>query len=178
MSSNRLTRSQSTATPTLLHLVCGATGAGKTTYARQLAEELGAVRFSIDEWMAALFWPDSPDPIRFDWTMERINRCEAMIGDTALKLAAVGVPSVLDLGFTRSEHRGKFAALAVGAGAGARLHWVDVSADERRVRVARRNAEKGETYRLEVTDEMFDFMESIWEPPSDEEMARLDGVRV
>jgi predicted kinase len=159
----------------LFHIVCGATGAGKTTYSRTLADELRAVRFSIDEWMAVLFWPDSPRPIQFDWTMERINRCEAVIGDTALRLAAIGVPSVLDLGFTRADHRARFVE-ATGRH-GAKLHWVDAPAEERRARVARRNADRGETYRLDVTDEMFDFMESIWEPPSDEEMARLEGVR-
>ena len=40
----------------LIHLICGSTGAGKTTYALELAERIGAVRFSIDEWMTALFW--------------------------------------------------------------------------------------------------------------------------
>ena len=44
-----------------------------------LADELGALRFSIDEWMVPLFGPDQPDPIRFDWMIERVNRCEAMI---------------------------------------------------------------------------------------------------
>ena len=44
----------------LIHLIWGSTGAAKTTYALQLAPELGAIRFSIDEWMAALFWMDSP----------------------------------------------------------------------------------------------------------------------
>ncbi len=160
------------------HIVCGATGAGKTTYARRLAEETGAVRFSIDDWMAALFWPDSPQPIRFEWTMERIGRCEAMIADTAVQLSRRGVSSVLDLGFTLAEHRAKFAKIAAAAGAPARLHWVDVPAETRRERVRGRNRDKGETWRLEVTDEMFDFMESIWEPPSEEEMTAMDGVRV
>ena len=36
--------------PPALHLVCGSTGAGKTTYAIALADRLCAVRFSIDEW--------------------------------------------------------------------------------------------------------------------------------
>ena len=164
--------------PGLFHIICGATGAGKTTVALRLAEEFGAARFSIDEWMTALFWPDTPQPIEFDWTIERINRCEAVIAETASRLAHLGVSSVLDLGFTRAEHRARFAEIAANAGAPVRLHWVDVPADTRRERVRGRNRDKGETYRLEVTDEMFDFMESIWEPPSDEEMARLNGVRV
>lgn len=161
----------------LFHLVCGSTGAGKTTYALALTERIGGVHFSIDDWMARLFWADSPQPIRFDWTIERVNRCEAQIVDMALKLAARGVASVLDLGFTRADHRAKFYAIAEGAGVGAQLHFVDVPANDRWARVTKRNAEKGETYRLDVTREMFDFMEGIWEPPTAGEMAARDGVR-
>ena len=150
----------------LLHLVCGSTGAGKTTYSGALAERIGGVHFAIDDWMVRLFWADSPQPIQFDWTIERVNRCEDQIADLAVKLARRGVPSVLDLGFSRAEHRAKFHAIAATAGVGAQLHLVDVPADERWRRVIGRNAEKGETYRLEVTREMFDFMESVWEPPS------------
>jgi predicted kinase len=47
----------------LIHLISGSTGAGKTTYASQLSERLKGVRFSIDEWMAALFWMDTPQPL-------------------------------------------------------------------------------------------------------------------
>ena len=72
-------------------LVVGCTGAGKTTYARKLADELGALRFSIDEWMMPLFGPDQPTPIRFDWMMERVNRCEAMIFSLVQQAAARGL---------------------------------------------------------------------------------------
>ena len=112
-------------------LIVGSTGAGKTTYARTLAEEIGGVRFSIDEWMTALFWPDSPQPIEFAWTMERIDRCEAQIFELAGQLAARGVPAILDLGFTKLEHRDKFRALAGEAGLKAQVHYVDVPPAER-----------------------------------------------
>ena len=41
-----------------------------------------------------------------------------------------------------------------------------------------RNDAQGETYRVTVTRPMFDFIESIWQPPSANEMVALDGVRV
>jgi len=114
------------------HIVCGSTGAGKTTYAMELSAKLSAMRFSIDEWMTRLFWPDSPDPIQYEWTMERINRCEAQIAGIVAELAKLGVSSVLDLGFTTKEHRDKFRMLAAKSGVATRTHFVDVPAEELR----------------------------------------------
>ena len=44
-----------------IHLICGSTGAGKTTYARELANNIGGIVFSIDEWMVSLFREDAPE---------------------------------------------------------------------------------------------------------------------
>jgi len=41
-----------------LILVCGPTGAGKTTYSLSLSKEIDAIRFSIDPWMQTLFSKD------------------------------------------------------------------------------------------------------------------------
>ncbi len=159
-------------------LIVGSTGAGKTTYARRLADELGAVRFSIDEWMIGLFWADSPQPIEFAWTMERVERCEAQIFAMVRQLAARGVPAVLDLGFTTKAHRDKFRALAVEAGLSAAVHFIDVPADERWYRVNRRNKERGETYAMQVDRQMFDFMDAMWEPPLEAEWSADGGLRI
>jgi predicted kinase len=161
-----------------IHLVCGSTGAGKTTYAMALAERLGAVRLSIDEWMTTLFWMDSPQPIQFEWTIARIDRVEAQMWATAVDIATRGVPTVLDLGLSKAEHRRKFFDLSQAAGLAAQLHFVDVPKEERWRRVQKRNTEKGETFRMEVTREMFDFVdEQLWEPPADAEMAAYAGIR-
>lgn len=159
-------------------LIVGCTGAGKTTYARRLADVLGGVRFSIDEWMTTLFWADSPQPIRFEWTMERIARCEAQIFAMARQLAARGVPALLDLGFTRLEHRDKFRAMAADAGLSVQVHFLDVPAAERWQRVERRNSERGETYAMTVDRQMFDFMEDLWEPPLAAEWQAHGGCRI
>jgi predicted kinase len=159
-------------------LVVGCTGAGKTTYALKLADEIGGVRFSIDEWMTALFWADSPQPLQFDWTMQRIARCEALIFAQVCQLAARGVPALLDLGFTTKAHRDRFRALATEAGLTCVVHFVDVPADERWYRVNRRNKERGETYAMQVDRQMFDFMEGMWEPPDPAEWEAGGGCRI
>lgn len=161
-----------------LVLVVGSTGAGKTTYARHLAEELGALRFSIDEWMMALFWADSPQPIEFQWAMERVNRCEAQIFAMARQAAARGLTAVLDLGFTTKAHRDKFRMLGAEADLSVAAHFVDVPAEERWRRVEGRNTERGETFAMTVDREMFDFMEGLWEPPDEAEWSAGGGRRI
>ena len=71
----------------LIHLMCGSTGSRKTAYALRLAAELGAVRFLIDEWMSALFWMDSPQPLNPAWSMERVERCLAQIWAVVQRIA-------------------------------------------------------------------------------------------
>lgn len=163
-----------------IHLICGSTGAGETTYALKLADELGAVRFSIDEWMTALYWMDSPQPIDPAWSMARVERCYAQMWTTARQVAERGLPAILDWGFGIAALRAKYTGLARAAGLPVRLHLLDIPAEERWRRVEARNREAGQTYQLtfDVTREMFDFVETMWEPPTPEELAAGDGVRI
>jgi predicted kinase len=161
-----------------VHIIVGSTGAGKSTYSASLSERAGALRFSIDEWMGKLFWMDSPEPIDYDWTIEKIARCEQMIFATVRDLARLGVSSVLDLGFTRAEHRAKFVDLAKTESLPVQMHWIDVPAEVRWQRVIERNEQRGATFVMEVKRDMFDFMERIWEPPTPDEMAAANGLRV
>ncbi len=160
------------------HVVTGSTGAGKSTFARELAERVDGVRFSIDEWMTALFWMDSPEKKEFSWAMERIGRCEAQIAAVAVSLAAVGVDAVLDLGFTLREHRAAWLKRARETGVVVELHVLDVPAEVRWARVCERNDGTSETFSFEVTREMFDFMEARWELPSADELAEFDQADV
>ena len=162
----------------MIHLVCGSTGAGKTTYANELRQQLGALHLSIDDWMVTLFAPDTPPQMSWPWIEERVLRCERQIVATALALARTGVPAILDLGLQQASQRRRVAERAAEAGVGVRLHFLDIDATERWRRVERRNEQKGETFRVKVTHPMFDFIETIWQPPTPEEMSALDGVRV
>jgi predicted kinase len=157
------------------HLVAGSTGAGKTTAAREIAERVGGVRFSIDEWMTALYWMDCPEKNDFPWALERVGRCEAQIEVVARQLAEVGVSSVLDLGFTTRAQRLGWLQRAKAAGVACVLHVLEVDAEVRWARVCERNRGESGTYAFVVTREMFEFMEERWEAPSDDERAEFEA---
>ena len=162
----------------MIHLICGSTGAGKTTYANELRQQLGALHLSIDDWMVTMFAADAPPQSNWSWIEERALRCERQILVTALQLAHTGVASILDLGLQRIEQRRRIAEQVASTGIAVRLHFLDVDATERWRRVEARNAQQGETFRVKVTRPMFDFIETIWQPPTPEEMSAFDGVRI
>lgn len=160
-------------------MVCGSTGAGKTTYAISLAEALSAVHFSIDQWMTTLFWMDSADPIEAVWAMARVRRCYEQIWSVSAQMLKLGLPVLLDLGFTTAKDRRDFADRAASLDIPVTLHLLDVPAEERWRRVVRRNADQGAHRDLgfNVTREMFNYVETLWETPSEEEMLTLNGFR-
>jgi predicted kinase len=156
-----------------LNVIFGPCGAGKTTYAHAFARRNGAVAFILDDWMARLFGPDVPEPIEYAWMVERVGRCEAQIWSTAAATLAAGTPVILDIGLMRKADRARVAAIAEGAGLPIRWHFVDAPQEVRRARVAGRNTVRGEGFAIEVTPEMFEFIEGVYEAP---EPAELDGA--
>ena len=152
------------------HIVFGPQGAGKTTYARNLSDSVGAVRFSIDEWMIQLFGPDLPNSMSLPWIMARVERCEKRIWSVASQICSLGGSVVLDLGFMQVSDRKRFIGLAHESGLLSQLHFVNAPYSVRRNRVLARNNERGDTFAFEVTPEMFDFMDQRFEFPADWEL--------
>lgn len=148
--------------------VCGSTGSGKTTYSSRLSAGLRGLHLSIDELMKALFWMDAPTPVDFEWAQERVNRCESVVQAISEKALALGVPVVLDLGFSERTQRSRFRDWASRIGCPSELHYLDVPAEERWARVSRRNQEPGRQS-IPVDRATFEWMERYFEPPSEEE---------
>jgi predicted kinase len=152
----------------IVHLICGATGAGKTSYAASLAVRVRGVRFSLDEWMAALFLPDRPAPANLAWAVERTARCEALIWSVGAEVLARPADVVLDFGFSRRVHRDEARLRAHQNGAQVKLHYLDVEPETRRARIMQRNSQNTAAY--ELTDAMFDWMDQAFEVPTDDEL--------
>jgi predicted kinase len=153
-----------------VHLICGSTGAGKTTYAIALADRVKGVRFSIDEWMTNLFLPDRPAELTLAWAVERTARSETQIWAVADQILARATDVVLDVGLSKRQHRDRFRLRAGQVGAQSKLHYLDVDAQTRRERIHLRNGKETGQRSLVVTDAMFDWMERGFEAPDDDEL--------
>jgi predicted kinase len=159
--------------PATLNVIFGPCAAGKTTYAHALARRENAVPFVLDEWGARLFAPDLNGPIEFPWMLERLARCNQLIWSTAEAVLAAGTSVVLDTGGMRRADRDRIRQMAEAKGLSVQWHFVDAPQEVRRARVDGRNAAKGETFVMEVTPQMFQMLEAIYEPP---EPAELEGA--
>lgn len=164
----------------MIVLISGSTGAGKTTYSRKLARKLPGIVYSIDNWMKALYGQDMPtEPTsewfqkNHEWYVERIQRCEEHIRSLTLDRALIDQSSILDLGFSTSDHRKSFIDFYKQSEIEVQTHFLNIPANIRWERVQKRNSEKGSTFVMNVDRTLFDYMEGIFEKPSSNEGAPL-----
>lgn len=167
----------------MIHLICGPIGAGKTTIANQLAEQHSAIRFSEDEWLSNLFIPDAPEnlldqPIEVvaAWASEKYQRCRGQIWPVCEQILQQDVHVVLDGAAANKEQRDKIRQKAIKVGVGFKLYYVTTDTETRRSRVLERNVKGGETYSIEVTPIMFEFMEKFFEIPDESELSAAEII--
>jgi predicted kinase len=154
-----------------LNVIFGPSGAGKTTYANTFARREGAVAFILDEWMARLYGPDIPAQVEYPWLVERVGRCEAQIWSTVAAVMAAGTSVILDLGLMRKADRDRIREIAEAVELPLQWHYVTAPQEARRARVAERTQVHGKSFALQVTPDMFEFVEGVFEAPTPEELA-------
>ena len=156
--------------PPTLHLLCGMAGAGKTTLAKRIEAETGAVRLSPDEWLLELM-ADPGDRAEMDRMRPSV---EALQWQVAARLLDKGLDVVLENGFwQRDERRGR---REEGQQLGARvvLHFLDVPKDILLARIEARN-QTLEAGALHITEQELDLWLGSWlEPPDEAELAAYD----
>ncbi|TVR93350.1 MAG: ATP-binding protein [Trueperaceae bacterium] len=160
-------RVRATAGPSVV-LLCGLTGSGKTHLAHTLERELPALRFTVDEWMIALFGEHMPREIH-DW---RLAQLTSIAWGTAEQALALGAHVVLDWGHWTRAGRQASAERVRAAGATPWLVYLEAPRSVLERRLAARNVERPSGSYL-VTTEMLDLFEAWFEPPGDDEGAVL-----
>ena len=145
--------------PTLFLLV-GLPGTGKTTLARALEAERGALRLSPDEWMLPLFGESDPGGLR--------DVLEGRLLDVAHRALHGGLDVVVDFGLWGRDERAALADLALHTGAHCEVRHCHVEEKVRRARIDRRWAESQSTTFPMTQDDHADNLAVFMVPDEDE----------
>lgn len=146
----------------VLYLTVGLPGAGKTTLARQIADEMRILRLTPDEWMAPLFNDSDADGRR--------DILEGRMIWVAHEVLRSNLSVVLDFGCWSSDERYAIRVIAESAGAGFDLRHVNIEEVERRARATFRWEAAPETT-FPMSDADHDRFLALCEPPSPAELS-------
>jgi predicted kinase len=148
-----------------IHLIEGPVGAGKSTYAVALGHDLSAPHLDLDEWMVNLFRTDRPETGFMAWYLERKRRCIEQIWRVAAEIVGSGTDAVLELGLVGRRERAGFYERVDDADFELVVYVLETPEALRRQRVRERNRQKGGTFKMEVSDEIFEIANHAWEAP-------------
>lgn len=166
----------------MVFLIAGNVGSGKSTYSLKLSQEYKAHIFQIDDWMEQLFAPDREsidvEVDNYEWNLERVQRIEHQILEETKKLDMIGVNTILDLGFFGIEQRQRVREFLISNEIEWYQHFLNVDKKTRWARVQKRNQEKGETFQFSISQEVFEFCETIFEPLQSEELEMAEVLEI
>jgi predicted kinase len=143
-----------------LFVVVGLPASGKTTRAKEIEHERGALRLTPDEWMIPLFNDNDANGKR--------NVLEGRFIWLARRALRAGVDVVADVGVWSKVERTALRALAADAGAKCELIYLHVDDDEqRRRRDDRATTEPALTFYIS-DDDLARYRREIVPPDADE----------
>lgn len=144
-------------------LLCGRICCGKTTYVKKILQERRAVLLSVDELMLSIL------PRQLGELHDEVSsRAQGYLFSQAERLLTLGVDVILDWGFWQKESRR--AAEEFFRSRGFETEWVyfDLSEDEWRRRIEKRNREAPKDAYL-VDANLKAKCEALFEEPSEAE---------
>ena len=144
-----------------LIIVCGLPGAGKTTFANELADRVGAIRLSADEWL---------DSLQIERSRTTRELVEALQWKLAQDLLARGLIVIIEWGTWARSERDALRTGARALGAAVELHVLDAPIDVLLGRLRRRDRESPPITR----DDLLQWAR-FFEVPAPEEIALFDS---
>lgn len=150
-----------------IHLLYGLLGSGKPTLARELEQDLPAVRFTLDEWILRL------DPeLRYDSAEygSRVEQVKDLIWSVAAQVLATGTDVVLDWNSWSRERRRWVTVRALGHPCRPEVcvHWLTTGPEVAAGWLAARAA-AGSPHSHAVCATDNEHLATLMEPPEEDE---------
>ncbi len=117
-----------------VRMIHGFVGAGKTTFAKKLEQETGAVRFTLDERMIERHGANPPTDKFGEYEAET----QGVLWEEAKAILNEGKDVILDYGFWKRADRDHYRAMAEELGADVKLYNIQCPEEEIRRRVVER----------------------------------------
>ena len=155
-----------------LHMMVGLPCSGKTTLAKQLERDLGALRLTADEWHRHLFGQDATHP-EHDERHSRVEELQWRVAADALRR---GLDVILDFGFWQRTERETFRERAASLGAASVIHFLDVPHEELFLRLEQRN-ERESADETHIPVSMLRAWIPYFQAPDEDELILRDALR-
>lgn len=147
------------------YVICGFIGAGKTTFARKLENETGAIRITKDEWVIKIFGNEITADNKF---AEYDKNVTELAKDIAFKILKSGKDVIIDEGFWEKSQRDDIKKKILNIGAKPIFYYVECSVKKMRERVVNRSKNPS-INSFEISGEMFDSYLKYWQAPDESE---------
>ncbi len=156
-----------------LTFFCGKMGAGKSTKSQELATEIGAIRLSEDEWLAAIY----PEEIKeFNDYIKYSSRLKPLLKPHLQKVLISGISVVLDFPANTQKQRLWFKEIISEHNIPHKLIYLELDNQVCLEQLSLRRETNPERAHFD-TEETFHLVTSYFQAPSDEEGFNIEVVR-
>lgn len=147
----------------MIYLICGKVGAGKTTYANELKNQIKGFVLSCDDLMLTLF-DDCIGPVKHQ---DFLARCKNFLYTQAFELNEIGKDVILDFGFWSENERVNVKAMFEEKGIKTQLVFLNSSYQKITTQLENRNKliEQNSIRAYHIDDEKRNRFDGFFETP-------------
>ena len=153
----------------IAYIISGFIGAGKTTFARKLEKETGAIRVTKDEWIIKIFGNKITLDNNFEVYDKNITK---LATDIVFRILKAGKDVIIDEGLWVKSQRDDIKKKIINVGAKPIFYYVESSVEKMKERVINRSKNLTKDS-FEISEEMFNRYLKYWQAPDESENVKV-----